>query len=80
MILDYLKTKNIDLDNVFYINKELDEKKEIEDTFDLTKSFEVYEKENEVKYIIIDEVQDIEEWEIFIRAKFATKKYKIIIT
>jgi predicted AAA+ superfamily ATPase len=75
-----LKTKNIDLDNVFYINKELDEKKEIEDTFDLTKSFEVYEKENEVKYIIIDEVQDIEEWEIFIRAKFATKKYKIIIT
>jgi predicted AAA+ superfamily ATPase len=39
-----------------------------------------YEKNNNVKYIIIDEIQDIETWENFIRAKFTTKKYNIIIT
>jgi len=34
----------------------------------------------EPEYIVIDEIQDIEDRERFVRAMFAYKKYKIIIT
>jgi predicted AAA+ superfamily ATPase len=80
IILDYLKTKKIDLNEVFYINKELDSNSQIKDTKDLNKFFTEYEKDNDIKYIIIDEIQDINEWEIFVREKLAYKKYNIIIT
>ncbi|MDR2640465.1 MAG: AAA family ATPase [Candidatus Peribacteria bacterium] len=79
-MLDYLKTKKIDLNEVFYINKELDSNSQIKDTKDLNKFFTEYEKDNDIKYIIIDEIQDINEWEIFVREKLAYKKYNIIIT
>jgi predicted AAA+ superfamily ATPase len=43
--------------------------------------FEEYKtKYWEPKYVIIDEIQDIKNWDFFVRGIFATKKYKIIIT
>jgi len=68
------------LKEVFYLNKELDSLNQIKTNIELENLFLNFEKENEVKYIIIDEIQDIEMWENFIRAKFSEKKYNIIIT
>lgn len=80
IIIDYLKSNKIDLKEVFYLNKELDSLNQIKTNIELENLFLNFEKENEVKYIIIDEIQDIEMWENFIRAKFSEKKYNIIIT
>lgn len=80
IILDYLKSKKINLREVFYLNKELDSQNKIKTNIELENLFLEYEKNNDIKYIIIDEIQDIENWENFIRAKFTTKKYNIIIT
>ncbi len=80
IIIDYLKSNNIELSQVFYLNKEIDSTNQIKTNIDLENLFNEYEKENEVKYLIIDEIQDVEGWENFIRAKFSEKKYNIIIT
>lgn len=80
IIIDYIKTNNIDLWEIFYLNKELDSLWLIKNNIDLEVLFNEYSKLNNTKYIIIDEIQDIESWEIFIRAKFVEKKYNIIIT
>ena len=81
LIVSYVKSNNIDLNNVFYINKEIDVLENISNSQDLQKAFDSF-KENyqDPEYIIIDEVQDIEEWEKFIRKYHAYQKYKIIIT
>jgi predicted AAA+ superfamily ATPase len=47
---------------------------------DLVNLFNDYESKNKIEYIIIDEIQDIEKWELFIREKLVYKKYYIIIT
>ena len=80
IILDYLQTKNINLDTVFYLNKELDTEGAIKTSQDLQELFDVYSKEHQVEYLIIDEIQDIEHWEDFIREQLVYKKYKIVIT
>jgi len=80
IIIDYLKSNSINLEEVFYLNKELDSTNQVKTNINLESLFFNFEKENKVKYIIIDEIQDIEWWEKFIRAKFSEKKYKIIIT
>lgn len=79
--LGYLKEKNSNLDRIFFINKELDVDNQIDTAKSLNKMFEAYVKVyGEPEYIIIDEVQDIQDRERFIRAMSAYKKYKIIIT
>jgi predicted AAA+ superfamily ATPase len=80
IILDYLKTKKIDLDTVFYLNKEVDVEKEIQTSSDLEELFITYSKKHPIHYLIIDEIQDIEHRENFIREKLIYKKYHIIIT
>lgn len=80
IIIDYLKSNSINLKEVFYLNKELDSINQIKTNIELENLFSTFEKENKVKYIIIDEIQDIEWWENFIRAKFSEKRYNIIIT
>lgn len=81
VIISYLKWNNIDLNKVFYINKELDLLENIKTVSELDELFEEFKKINwEPKYIIIDEIQDIENWEKFIRKYNSYKKYKIIIT
>ncbi len=80
IINNFLKFNNIDLNKVFYINKELDLNNEIKNHINLEKIFKEYEEKNKVEYIIIDEIQDIDLWENFIREKQVYKKYYIIIT
>lgn len=80
-VLWYLKTRGIDPDKIFFLNKELDSENEIQDVKDLNALFDGYVKIHwEPEYIFIDEIQDIKDWERFIRAKFALKKQKIIIS
>jgi uncharacterized protein len=77
----YLKEKNIDHDRIFFVNKELDIDNNINNSTALNNLFEQYvETYGEPEYIVIDEIQDIEDRERFIRAMFTYKKYKIIIT
>ncbi len=81
IIISYLKGNNINLDTVFYINKELDLFDDIANIIQLEALFEEFKSSFwEPEYIIIDEVQDIENWEKFIRKYNSYKKYKIIIT
>lgn len=76
----FLNFYKIDLNEVFYINKELDINDEIQNQKDLNNLFEEVKNKNDIKYIIIDEVQNIESWEKFILSVYTEKKYKIIIT
>lgn len=81
IILGYLISKKINLDKVFFVNKELDINDEVMNAKDLNKVYKSFIEENgEPEYIVIDEIQDIQEWEKFIRAMYALKKYKIIIS
>ncbi len=77
VLLDFLKEKN----NFFYFNKELDEYNKIKSNIELADLFNLFLEQNpNTEYIAIDEIQDINFWELFIRKVFTLKKYKIIIT
>ncbi len=79
LVVDYLQ--KIDIRKVFYFSKEFDALSEVESVSDLVKLFELYQANyGDPSHIVIDEIQDISEWEKFIRLVFAEKKYKIIIT
>ena len=81
VIVSYLKWNKVDLNTVFYINKELDIRDTISSAEELDQAFEEYKNSFwEPAYIIIDEVQDIDWWERFIRKYNSLKKYNIIIT
>lgn len=80
LVLDYLKTKDIDLDTVFYLNKEVDLERKIGSSKDLEELFVAYSQKHTIKYLIIDEIQDIDHWEDFIREKLVYQQYYIIIT
>lgn len=68
-------------EKTFYFNAEFDIKKNIKTASDLSNLFDAYcEKNGNPEWIIIDEIQDIQDWENFIRAKYASKQYKIIIS
>lgn len=76
-----IKELNISLDKVFYFNKENDFQDTIKNIKDLTGLFDDFvSKKGEPEYLIIDEIQEIDGRETFIRAKYASKKYKIIIS
>lgn len=76
----FIKDHNINLDSVFYINKELDINEEIQNQKDLNNLFIEVSNSKNIKYIIIDEIQNIKNWEKFILWVYSEKKYKIIIT
>ncbi len=76
----FLNYYNINLNEVFYINKELDIVDEIQNQKELNLLFEKVNNKDQIKYIIIDEIQNIESWEKFILSMYTEKKYKIIIT
>jgi predicted AAA+ superfamily ATPase len=81
VIMWYLQQLHLDHDSIFFLNKELDEENEVPDSSALTKLYEEYCKQFWTPtYIVIDEIQDIKEWERFIRARFTEKKSKIIIS
>lgn len=79
-IIWFLHEHNIDLENIFYVNKELDINDEIQNQKDLNLLFDDINKQKDIKYIIIDEIQNIDSWEKFILWVYTQKKYKIIIT
>lgn len=65
---------------IFFFNKELDSENRIQSVKDLNKLFDDYVAEyGQPEYIFIDEIQDIQDWERFVRARFALKR-KIIIS
>lgn len=81
VVAGFLKKNKINIKNCFYLNKEFDINNDIKDSKDLNTLFETYKKEyKDPEYIIIDEIQDIKDWEFFVRGVYASKKYKIIIT
>ena len=68
-------------DKTFYFNRENDIKGIIKNASDLSDLFDAYCEERwEPEWIIIDEIQDIKDWENFIRAMYVPKKYKIVIS
>jgi predicted AAA+ superfamily ATPase len=79
LVVDYLQ--KTDTRKAFYFSKEFDALSEVESVSDLVRLFELFQANfGDPEYIVIDEIQDISEWEKFIRMVFAEKKYKIIIT
>lgn len=81
VVISFLQSNNKELNKVFYINKELDLLNNIKNAKDLDEIFDFYKTNYEdPTYIVIDEIQDIQDWEKFIRKYQALWKYKIIIT
>ena len=81
VVLWFLKKYGLNIQNTFYLNKELDINNQIATNIDLNWLFHKYVKKYwDPKYIVVDEIQDIDEWERFIRWVYAKKKYKIIIS
>jgi len=74
-IIDILQTDyKIKKSEIIYINKELycwENIKTYSDLYEIVKNY---------KYILIDEIQDIKDWEKAIRSLQASKKYDIYIT
>ena len=80
-IIDLLKEDNIDNSKIVYINKELLEFDFIKDYKDLYKYIKEYFNGVEgSKYIFIDEVQEVNNWEKAIMSFFAEEEYDIYIT
>lgn len=81
LVISYINQNNIELDKVFYLNKELDSIDNIKDVSDLESLFLEFKSGFwDPEYLIIDEVQDIQNWEKFVRKYQALQKYKIILT
>lgn len=81
IVMGYLKTLAIDLNSIFFFNKELDSKNVIKTNVELSDLYDAFvAKHGEPTYIFIDEIQDIVERERFIRAKFVEWAQKIIIS
>jgi predicted AAA+ superfamily ATPase len=81
LVLGYLQNLPLNPKTIFFLNKELDSEGKIASAKELNQLFEAYVEENgQPEYIFIDEIQDIKNWENFVRARFALKKEKIIIS
>lgn len=85
-LIDYLiKEKSVNAKNIFYLDKELYEFEKIKTAGDLDKLIQLYKHRikpvNKI-YVIIDEVQNIDEWEkiIISLAQHPVEDYEIIIT
>ncbi len=80
-IIDELKAQNIENKIIIYINKELLNFDFIKNYTDLYSYISNYFKEiSGKKYIFIDEIQEIYEWEKAISSFFAEEEYDIFIT
>lgn len=85
-LIDKLITgKKADKKNIFYLNKEMFEFDDIQNSKDLSDIINLYETTYAPRgkiYIFIDEVQNIENWEkiIISLAQHPVKKYEVFIT
>lgn len=81
VLMGYLQEREIPRNKIFFLTKELDLRNEISNVLYLDRVFcEYQEKYGDPEYIVLDEIQDVAEWERFVRAKFAEKKYKILLS
>jgi len=85
-IIDFLITeKNVQPGNILYVNKEYSAFDEIKSSADLEGLVEIYTRrikpEGKV-YIFLDEVQNIENWELFVNScsQDFTREYEVFIT
>ncbi len=85
-IIHYLITdKKINPNNIFYLNKEFLVFDFVKSYIDLENLFEYYKQELNISgkvYIFLDEVQNINQWEIFVNsyAQDFTGEYELFIT
>jgi len=66
-----IKQKEVNPENIFFVNKEFTAFDDIRTTIDLENLFNYYIKRYEVKgkiYIFLDEIQNIENWESFVNS------------
>lgn len=85
LIQTLIKKNNISPKNIFYLNKEMFDFESIRNANDLAKIIELYHENYNPKgkvYIIIDEIQNIENWEkvIVSLAQNPIQEYEIFIT
>ncbi|NOX84641.1 MAG: ATP-binding protein [Chlorobi bacterium] len=80
-VIDSIKKNGVPENDILYINKELLKFDFIEDYKDLYSFIEEHFKgNNNFKYLIIDEIQEITEWEKAISSFFAEGEYDIYLT
>ncbi len=86
--IDFLiKDKKVKPKQIFYVNLFIRELESLKDPTEFTQAVNLWEKKLKVdsnvrKYIIIDEVQEIDKWEMLINSLYEdfTSEYKVIIT
>lgn len=84
-IIQSLINKGINRKNIFYLNKELVDFDEIKDYQDLNKLIKLYKKELKIKgkvYVLLDEIQEIKQWEKIVNSlsQDHKEKYEVFIT
>ena len=84
-IIDYLKTQKIAKKQIIYLNKELEEYQEVSDYRDLLQVVHKKEKSQKAdlkqkRYVVVDEVQEIEQFEKAVRSLHASGNYDIYLT
>ena len=80
VVISFLQQQVIPHNKIFLLNKEYDELSEIKTSSDLSSCFDQFvAKYGDPTYIVIDEIQDIVQREIFIRSKNATWKYSLFL-
>ncbi len=85
-IIDFLIfNKKVDPNNIFYLNKEFIGAEDIKSSKDLENLLNYYKQKLKVKgkvYIFLDEVQNIENWELFVNSysQDFTSEHEIFIT
>lgn len=80
-VINHLQEKGISTNDILYINKELFEFDFIKNYKDLYNYIdEKFKGNNSFKYIFIDEIQEITEWEKAVSSFFAEEDYDIYLT
>ncbi|MCK4663847.1 MAG: ATP-binding protein [Bacteroidales bacterium] len=78
-LMDYIK-KEIKNPKIIYINKELTEFSQIKTSTDLTDYIKANSENNKMNFLFIDEVQDIENFEMALRSLLAEGNFDIYCT
>jgi len=78
-LMDYIKASENNPD-IIYINKELDEFSNIKNHSDLIALIKKSKQKKKIRYVFIDEIQDIEDFEKALRSLFAEGGYDIYCT
>ena len=78
-LMDYIK-KEFKTPRIIYINKELNEFSHIKTSTDLTDYIKLNTENNKINFLFIDEIQDIENFEMALRSMLAEGNFDIYCT